>query len=54
MVFQLARPGEEWKEVAEGKVTFVDVWKALQVAGKRACQFDVEDSVIIMCNKLEI
>jgi hypothetical protein len=49
---QLNRPEEE-EEVAEGRVTFLDELKGLEMARNYMCHFDVEGSIIIMCNKLE-
>jgi hypothetical protein len=41
---------EEEEEIAEHKATFLD---ALKAARKCRCQFDTENSIIVMCNKVE-
>jgi hypothetical protein len=47
----LTRPEEE--EVAEHKPTNLDPLKVLEAARKYMCQFDTENSNIVMCNKVE-
>jgi hypothetical protein len=55
---QLTRPEEELEqeeeEVAEDNVTFLDALKGLEVVRMYICQFDVEDSIIVLFSKLEI
>ena len=43
---QLSRPEED---VAADELTFLDALKGLVVARKYMCQFDIEDSIIIIC-----
>lgn len=54
---QLTGPEEELEqkeeEVAEDNVTFLDALKGLEVVRTYMCQFDIEDSIIVLCNKLE-
>jgi hypothetical protein len=51
-VNHLTRPEEE-EEVAEHKATFLDALKGLEAARKYICQFDTENNIIVMCNKVE-
>jgi hypothetical protein len=39
--------------VAEDRVTFLDALEGLEVATKYMRQLDTEDSITVMCNKLE-
>lgn len=50
---QLERPEEEEEEVAEDKETFLDALEGLKLVRKNMCHFDLEDSIVTMCNKLE-
>jgi hypothetical protein len=47
----LTRPEEE--EVSEHKATFLDALKGLEVSRRYMCQFDTENNIIVMCNKVE-
>jgi hypothetical protein len=51
----LTRPVEELEEeeVAEHKPTFLNAFKRLEAAIKCLCQFDTENSVIVMHSKVE-
>jgi hypothetical protein len=52
----LTRPKEqpeEEEEVAEHKATFLDAPKGLEAARKYINQFDTENSITVMCNKVE-
>jgi len=53
----LTRPEEELEQeeekVTEDIVTFLDALKGLEVVRMYICQFDIEDSVIVLCSKLE-
>jgi hypothetical protein len=52
----LTRPEEEpeqEEEVAEHKATFLDALQGLEAARKYICQFDAENSIVIMHNKVE-
>jgi hypothetical protein len=48
----LTRPEEE-EEEEDHKATFLDVLKGLEAARKYLCQFDTENNIILMCNKVE-
>lgn len=47
------QPEEEEEEDAEDKMTFLNTLKGLEEARKYVCQFDIEDNIIIMRNKLK-
>ena len=47
---QLSRPEED--EAAD-ELTFLDALKGVVVARKYMCQFDTEDSIIIICNQVK-
>jgi hypothetical protein len=44
---------EEEEEVAEHKATFLDAEKGLEAAREHICQFDIENNIIVMFNKVE-
>jgi hypothetical protein len=44
---------EEEEKVAEHKVLFLDALIGLEATRKHMCQFDTEDNIIVMCNKVE-
>jgi hypothetical protein len=48
----LTRPEEE-QEVTELKATFSEVLNELEPARKYMCQFDTENSIIVMCCEVE-
>jgi hypothetical protein len=47
------QPEEEEEENAEDRVTFLDTLNSVEEATKYTCHFDIEDNIIIMCNKTE-
>jgi hypothetical protein len=52
----LTKPGEETdeeEEVAEHKATFLDTPKGLEAATKYICQFDINNSINVMCSKVD-
>jgi hypothetical protein len=50
----LTRPEEDpEKEVVEDKMAILYLLKGLEAARKYMCQFDSEESTVVMCNKVE-
>jgi hypothetical protein len=50
LVQQLSRPEED---VAADELSFLNALKGLVVARKYTCQFDIGNSIIIICNQVK-
>jgi hypothetical protein len=49
---KLEEEEEEEKEVVKDKIRFPNALKRMEARKQCTCQFDTEDVIIIMCNKV--